>query len=136
MRNNLALSGARRLICQYGEKLKVYRSTGGHYDKESMKWLGDGREEIECYMAFFPNGGLDLYEDGRRKTKTAKFYSNDQIYFTDAENEQSDTIEYHGDVYLVENVEERREAGCKPIYIGTCSLYKAKGLHKSRGVEK
>jgi len=137
MRSKLGLRAARSMICRYGENIDVYRSSGGHYDKDSMKWLGNGREKIRCFIAFFPNGGMILDSDGRRQQKTAKFYSKDEIICNDKENEQSDVIVYQDIAYIVDNVEKRVEAGCRPVYIGICSIYKGRDKFIGAiGVEK
>jgi len=138
MRYNQNLSGARKTICRYGEPHKIYRSNGGGYDRDTMKWVGNGRVVKTINLAFFLRGGTIMNSDGFRLDYNAKFYSLNEIMHGDMEETQRDIIENDGKLYIVTFVDKRSETGCKPIYIGYCELYKG-SLHKedlARSVEK
>ena len=137
MRKSRGSRNLRRMICRHGEDVLVLRSNGGEYNKKTMRWSSNGREEIKVKMAISMQTGTGgsksatFHEtDGKRVEYVVKFYTNFEIKHDDNTKEQSDIIVWDGIHYIVVFVDKRSGGECGDSYIGYLKTYKGERIEK------
>ena len=134
MRNS-TLKALKRSICTHYITTTLYRSKGGAYNPETMRWDGNGRVSHDVKVACFRSSARNaIYHDGsgKRLDYDIKCYSEDDIFFDDEKGTQSDIILFEGREYIIVYKDIRRGQGkqCKPVVIFYAKLYSGQRVEK------
>jgi len=129
MLKNRTFRGIVKTICRYSSDVKILRSQGHYYDKDTMMSISEGRKEIDSKMAIFKKSGLSgnsttHNEDGKMIDFDVKIMSTHPLVYTEEQNNQTDVILWNDEEYILTFL-NKIEDNCDPLYIAYAKTYQS-----------